>query len=35
MKSASRLLLSGLALRITARSLGTRNPKPPLADEYS
>ena len=35
MKAASRQRLSGLALHITARSLGTSNPKPPLADEYS
>ena len=34
MKSASRYLLSGLALHITAQCLGTNNPKPPLADEY-
>ena len=30
----SEKLLSGLALHITARSQGTRNQKPPLADEY-
>ena len=34
MKSASRELLSGLALHITAQSLGISNLKPLLADEY-
>ena len=33
MKSASRSLLSVLALHIAAWSLGTSNLKPPLADE--
>ena len=32
MKSANIKLLSGLELHITARSLATSNPKPPLHD---
>ena len=33
MKSSNRYILSGSALHITARSLGKRNPKPPLAHD--
>ena len=35
MKSASIKLLSGLELHITARSLATSNPKPPLHDSLA